>query len=65
MDKKVYIDRIVCYDENKLQHNEKGPAVEWYDGDKEWWINGKQLTEKEFLLKTRISKIKKVMDKKS
>ena len=40
MDKKVYIDRIVYYNEYKLQHNEKGPAVEWYDGDKEWWING-------------------------
>ena len=64
MDKKVYIDRIVYYNEYKLQHNEKGPAVEWYDGDKEWWINGKQLSEKGFLFETRKSKIKKVMDKK-
>jgi hypothetical protein len=27
MDKKTYIDRTVCYNENKLQHNEKGPAL--------------------------------------
>tara|TARA_X000000368_G_scaffold418138_1_gene416718 strand:+ start:9090 stop:9287 length:198 start_codon:yes stop_codon:yes gene_type:complete len=65
MDKKVYIDKVVYYNENKQHHNDKGPAVEWYDGHKEWWINGKQLTEKEFLLKLRKSKIEKVMDKKS
>lgn len=22
-------------------HREDGPAVEWENGDKEWWINGK------------------------
>lgn len=26
---------------NMRRHREDGPAVEWADGDIEWWINGK------------------------
>lgn len=29
-------------------HREKGPAVEYSDGEKEWWIHGVQYTEEEF-----------------
>ena len=29
-------------------HRTDGPAVEWADGSKEWWVNGKCLTEAEF-----------------
>lgn len=29
-------------------HREDGPAVEWNDGTKGWWLNGKQYTEEEF-----------------
>ena len=29
-------------------HREDGPAVEWADGSKFWYINGEQLTEQEF-----------------
>ena len=35
------------YHNNKL-HNETGPAIVYADGSKEWYINGKQLTEQEF-----------------
>ena len=31
---------------------EDGPAIEWYDGDMEWWLNGKEYTEADFLTKT-------------
>ena len=62
---KVYSDKIVYYNEEGFHHNLNGPAVKWFDGDKEWWINGKQYTESEFLLKTRQSKINKVIDKKN
>ena len=27
--------------EMKILHREDGPAIEYADGDKEWWINGK------------------------
>jgi hypothetical protein len=27
--------------EMKIRHREDGPAIEWSDGDKEWWINDK------------------------
>ena len=29
-------------------HRRYGPAVEWADGDKSWWLNGKHLSEEEF-----------------
>jgi c-di-AMP phosphodiesterase-like protein len=28
---------------NGLLHNENGPAVEWYNGEKEWCINGEDV----------------------
>lgn len=29
-------------------HREGGPAIEWHDGDKDWFISGVQLSEEEF-----------------
>jgi hypothetical protein len=31
--------------EMKILHREDGPAVEWEDGDKSWWLNGKHHRE--------------------
>lgn len=28
-------------------HREDGPAVEYADGGREWWVNGEELTETE------------------
>ena len=47
---KVIVDDykiIRCYND-KGQHRLDGPAVQWPDGSKEWWVNGKQMTEEEF-----------------
>jgi hypothetical protein len=33
-------------------HREDGPAVEWLNGDKYWFLNGKAYTEEEFKKKT-------------
>jgi hypothetical protein len=30
------------------RHREDGPAIEMKDGDKAWYLNGKELSEKEF-----------------
>ena len=27
------------------RHREDGPAIEWVDGAKEWWVNGKRHRE--------------------
>jgi hypothetical protein len=27
---------------NGLKHRTNGPAVEWANGDKEWWVNGEE-----------------------
>ena len=34
-------------------HRENGPAIEYANGSKEWYINGKELTETEFLAATQ------------
>jgi hypothetical protein len=40
------IKNKVTYRNNKKQlHREDGPAVEYKDGDKEWWINGERHRE--------------------
>ncbi len=36
------------HNESNQPHREDGPAVEWADGDKSYFINGKKLTEEEF-----------------
>lgn len=36
------------YNQGK-RHRTDGPAVEFSNGSKEWWIDGEQLTEKDFL----------------
>jgi len=35
-----------------IRHREDGPATEWSDGSKSWWLNGERLTEEEFKKKT-------------
>jgi hypothetical protein len=37
----------VWYKNNKL-HRIDGPAIEWSDGGKRWYINGIKYTEEEF-----------------
>ena len=34
--------------QNKKLHRLDGPACEWADGCKEYWIEGEELTEEEF-----------------
>ena len=43
---------IYWYLNDKL-HREDGPACEYANGTKEWYLNGKEFTEKEFLQRTR------------
>jgi hypothetical protein len=34
-------------------HREDGPAVEWVDGTKSWWIEGRRVSEEEFNKRTK------------
>jgi hypothetical protein len=43
--KKVDKDGNVSYKLNGKRHREDGPAVEWTNGSKEWYLNGEPLTE--------------------
>ena len=38
--------------EMTILHREDGPAIEWVDGRKSWYLNGENLTEQEFLKQT-------------
>ena len=39
--------------QNGRRHRTDGPAVEYANGDVEFWLNGKSLTEEEFLAATQ------------
>ncbi len=41
------------YNRNGKKHRIEGPASEYFDGRKEWWIHGVQLTELEHFLKIK------------
>lgn len=49
IDGPAYID---CFVHRWIQygecHREDGPAVEWYDGDVEWYLRGINMSEEEF-----------------
>lgn len=42
---------------NDQYHNENGPAIEYGDGRKRWWLNGISYAEKEW--KIEVEKLKK------
>ena len=50
---------------NGKLHREDGPAVEWSNGSKSWWLYGKEHTDKEYKVFTRSMKINKILGKKS
>ena len=41
------------YNKKNLLHREDGPASEWNDGDKWWYLNGKYYTKKDYNAKIR------------
>jgi hypothetical protein len=45
---RVYPNRDKYWYLNGKLHREDGPAIEYLNGTKEWWLNGEQLTEEEF-----------------
>ena len=53
---KVTVDNdnnIRWYNEEGQLHREDGPAYEGASGSKEWWLNGRRLTEEEFNKRTQ------------
>lgn len=44
----VFEDHVEYHNEDGKLHRLDGPAVEWNDGGKEWWINGVPYIEDEF-----------------
>ena len=50
---RVHPDRTEWYNDQCQRHRLDGPAVEYNNGDKEWYLNDKQYTEEDFLKATR------------
>ena len=50
---KVSDSKTEWYNLNGELHREDGPAIEFADGDKSWYINGQRLTETEFNQRTQ------------
>ena len=50
-------------------HRTDGPAIEWADGDKWWFLNGKRITQEEHLRRTNpaqemtVAEIEKLLGK--
>lgn len=45
---KVYPNGSKFWWLNEELHREDGPAIEWLDGTKEWYLNGVELSEQDF-----------------
>ena len=43
---------------NGLGHRGDGPAIEWNNGEKYWYLNGVEYTEREYRCKMRSIKLK-------
>ena len=43
---------------NEKLHREDGPAVEYKDGEKEWWLNNQSYREQEWKMNMREKKLK-------
>jgi hypothetical protein len=42
VEKLIEVNSVCCYIKGTdILHREDGPAIEWSDGSKEWYINGK------------------------
>ena len=48
-----YVDGTKYWYQNDRRHRLDGPACEYVYGDKRWYIEGKELTEPEFLKRTQ------------
>jgi len=49
----VYIDRTEWFNIQGQRHREDGPAIEYANGSRFWYLNGKAISEKEFYLKPK------------
>ena len=50
---KVTPERTECRNDKGQLHRLDGPAIERANGNKAWYINGKELTEREFPARTQ------------
>jgi len=47
--------------QNGNRHREDGPAIEYANGDKEWWFNHKHYNEQEWIIATRKIKLERIL----
>jgi hypothetical protein len=60
--KKEYSDRIEYRNEQGYLHREDGPATEWFDGAKFWYLYGIIYTEHDWQQELAKIKLKRILD---
>jgi len=58
------IENTTVYEwyKNGKKHREDGPAEEWDDGFKEWWLNGIEYSKEEYLNIINVKNKKKILN---
>jgi len=54
--------KYILYWKGYLIHREDGPAIEGTDGFKEWWLNGIEYLEQEYLKIINLKKKNRTLD---
>jgi hypothetical protein len=56
-----YEGNIFCFNDDGEYHREDGPAAEYANGYKEWWLNNIECTHQEYKIKMRSKKLKQII----
>jgi hypothetical protein len=59
---RFYYNNDIQYYKGYLIHREDGPAIECKDGDKYWYLNGKEYSEQKYLKIINLKKKSQVLD---
>ena len=54
-------DNNIYWFKNGKNHREDGPAMEYVNGSKWWWLNNEEYSEQEWLIAARKFKLEKVL----
>jgi len=52
----------VCYYKDDKLHREDGPAVEYADGAKAWYLNSIRYSEKDYIVEVRKIKLQRIKE---
>lgn len=57
----IYKRENIYQNDKGYFHREDGPAIEYSDGEKQWWLNGVRYTEEKYKRKIRLKKLRQIL----